>query len=489
MRSDDEWLDRDWVSKTSFVAHLRCPYAAWLLDTGQIKFRDTLDALTARLIEEGKFFHEGIVATAIPLPRDVDVSSLIAADRHIFGFPGLVENPAYKILGRPDGVRTAHGALLPIEIKSHREVTRLDELELAFYWLLLDPLRINKGVDPAGYVIARVDGRPETIEVPLKSNRFDEVLETLAAIRKARRDGVTPRICRCTVCSASEVRGEIVRATLEGKDLSLIHGIGRYFAEALEAFGVQSYEDLLTADAREVALRLRQNRIMNVSPGMVKKWAYHAMSFSRGAPVVFGKKRLDFEEMVALDCEYDDFDFSIWLIGVCVVKGDRREYRFLWADTRRQERKILQQFASLLAEHPSLPVVTWAGTAADLAHLRNRAQSLKVRGVADVLPARHIDAYLFLTRNVRLPTYGFSLKEVAAHFGIRRRSKIQDGIEANHVYGQYLRARGARKARLKREVLRYNRDDLDSLIEAVGRLREITTNRTYALAASTSKGR
>lgn len=485
MRTDDDWLDRDWVSKTSFVAHLRCPYAGWLLDTGQVQFRDTVDIITKRLLEEGKVFHEGVVAKAVPLPPETDFSSVVAADHHVFGFPGLVKNPAYKILGRPDGVRTAHGALLPIEIKSHREVTRFDELELAFYWMLLEPLRTKKSAEPTGYMIARVDGRPETIEVLLKPNRFDEVLETLAAIRKARRDGVTPRICRCTVCSASEVRGEIVRATLEGKDLSLIHGIGRYFAEALEALGVQSYEDLLTADAGEVALRLRQNRIMNVSPGMVKKWAYHAMSFSRGAPVVFGKKRLDFEEMVALDCEYDDFDFSIWLIGVCVVKGNRREYRFLWADTRRQERKILRQFAGLLAEHPGLPVVTWAGTAADLAHLRNRANRLKVSRVSDVLPARHLDAHLFLTRNLRLPTYDFSLKEVAAHFGISRRSKIQDGMEANHVYRQYLRARGRRKARLRREVLRYNQDDLDSLIEAVGRLREITTSGVHALPAST----
>jgi len=476
---------RDWVSKTDLVTFLRCPYAFWLLDTGQVRFHDTVDILTARLIKEGKVFHEGVAREAIPLPPDTDFSRLVAADHHLIGFPRLLKNYDYRILGRPDGVRTANGALLPIEIKSHKEVTRLDELELAFYWLLFDPLRTTKDVDPAGYVIARVDGRPETIEVPLKPNRFDEVLKTLDSIRKARRDGVTPRICGCPICSAGEIRGEIVRMTLEGKDLSLIHGIGRYFAEALETLGIQSYEDLLTADARDVARRLRRKRITNVSPGMVKKWAYHAMSFSRGVPIVFGKKRLNFEETVALDCEYDDFDFSIWLIGVCVVRGDRREYRFLWADTRRQERKILQQFASLLAEHPSLPVVTWAGTAADLAHLRNRAQSLKVRGVADVLPARHIDAYLFLTRNVRLPTYAFSLKEVAAHFGIRRRSKIQDGIEANHVYGQYLRARGARKARLKREVVRYNRDDLDSLIEAVGRLQEITTNGAYALPTST----
>src|SRR5713101_3958167 len=231
---------RDWVSKTDLVTFLRCPYAFWLLDTGQVRFRDTVDVLTARLLKQGTVFHEGVAREAMPLPRDTDISTLIAADHHVIGFPGFLKNRAYKILGRPDGVRTAHGALLPIEIKSHREVTRLDELELAFYWMLLEPLRTNKTIDPTGYVIARVEGRPETIEVLLKPRRFDEVLRTLDSIRKARQDGVTPMICRCSVCSASDIRGEIVRANLEGKGLTLIHGIGRYFAGALEAQGIQT---------------------------------------------------------------------------------------------------------------------------------------------------------------------------------------------------------------------------------------------------------
>lgn len=135
-----------------------------------------------------------------------ELHRVIADDRYVFGFPGLTRNFTYGIFGRPDGVRTAHGALLPIETNSHREVTRLDELELTFYWLLLETVRTRKDAPPLGYVIARVDGRPEIVEIPLKPKRFDEVLDTLAAIRKARRVGVAPRICGCPVYKSSEVR-------------------------------------------------------------------------------------------------------------------------------------------------------------------------------------------------------------------------------------------------------------------------------------------
>jgi predicted RecB family nuclease len=485
----------DWVSKTDLITFLRCPYAFWLLETGRVRFRDTLDARTARFIEEGQIFHEGVVAKAIPLPSEENIPSLIAGDGFVYGFPGFVENPAYKILGRPDGVRTAHGALLPIEIKSHREVTRLDELELAFYWLLLQPLRTRREPPSVGYVVARIDGHPEAIEVTLKQNRFAEVLETLDAIRKARRDGVRPSICSCRICSASEIRQEIAQATLDGKDLTLIRGIGRKHAGALQAIGINSYEDLLTADPREVALRLRKRSVRNAGPRMVRTWTFHAISFARNQPVVFGKARLDCEEVLVLDCEYDDFDFTIWLIGVCIVKAGRRDYRHFFADTRRQKRQILRQFFNLLAEYPTLPVVTWAGTGADLAHLRNQAQALDMPGVMQALSARHLDAYLFLTRNVRLPIYNFSLKGVAAHFGIQRRSKIQDGVEANAEYRDFLRARGMRKRRLKNSILRYNCDDLDSLINVVGRLCEITASapqtglwRNTPLALERSKG-
>lgn len=92
---------------------------------------------------------------------------------------------------------------------------------------------------------------------------------------------------------------------MEGKDLSLIHGIGRHFAGRLEALGIRTYEDLLTADPREVA------RLLRTSPCTVRKWISHAKSFSRDEPVVSGRDRLDCKDMLALDCEYHHRDFFI----------------------------------------------------------------------------------------------------------------------------------------------------------------------------------
>lgn len=69
-------------------------------------------------------------------------------------------NPRLRLIGRPDGLVTANGALQPIEIKSHRLLKHSDRMELAFYWLLLSDIRTSGAADPMGWVFLRAKARP-----------------------------------------------------------------------------------------------------------------------------------------------------------------------------------------------------------------------------------------------------------------------------------------------------------------------------------------
>src|SRR5262245_3732465 len=122
--------------------------------------------------------------------------------------------------------------MIPVEVKSHKNIQRSDELELAFYWLLLDPHR-TRTLSPRGCLLLRRNGGEEQVEVEIRPNRLEQVRGLLQEIRDARRIGVQPRICACTVCSGI-LRDEIDRATLEKKDLTRIWGIGRAYARRLE---------------------------------------------------------------------------------------------------------------------------------------------------------------------------------------------------------------------------------------------------------------
>jgi len=115
--------------------------------------------------------------------------------------------------------------------KSHRDVRRTDELELAFYWLLLDPLRTRQIDEPQGRLILRRDGVPVDIDIEIIPERFDEVRRLVRDIRHARRHGVRPRVCGCVACRGP-LREQIRRRTRDCRDLTLIWGIGRMYVRA-----------------------------------------------------------------------------------------------------------------------------------------------------------------------------------------------------------------------------------------------------------------
>lgn len=139
----------NWVSKTDVVRYLRCPYAFWQIDSGALAPEAAIDALGERLIEDGVAFEGTVTAEARPLPPGVDLADAFVTEARVYGLPRL-ENHQLELHGIPDAVDAARGRLMPVEIKSHREVRCTDELELAFYWRLLEPYRTIDPCEPYG---------------------------------------------------------------------------------------------------------------------------------------------------------------------------------------------------------------------------------------------------------------------------------------------------------------------------------------------------
>lgn len=464
---------RNWVSKTDLIRYVRCPYSFWLLDKGEIAFEDTIDEFTFQLLDEGAEFQRLVEAEAIRIQvTPEEVRSLLSEEITLFGLPPF-ENKALKLYGQPDGLEAAGGALLPIEIKSHRDVQRTDELELAFYWLLLEPYRRVAVSEPRGYLILRRDGVAERVEVPIRPHRFEEVRRFVQEVRDARRRGVRPRMCGCIVCSQLR-REEVLRVTWRRRDLSLIFGIGRVYAPALEALGVPDWDALLECDPPTIVTGLREQGYF-VSAAEVGRWKRHAESLSTKAVVYFGDRPcLPDESFIALDLEYDISGF-IWLVGACVVDGERREYHALWANGKRDEARNLRELSALLAGNQALPIVTWAGEGADVPRIRETAGRLGLSELTDAIQSRHRDLYQYATKSLRLPIPSLSLKDVAEYYGIPKISNVGSGLEAEMMYRRYRRTPDEdSRAALREQLIDYNRDDLESLIGVVDRMRELS---------------
>jgi predicted RecB family nuclease len=459
---------QNWVSKTDLTRYLRCPYAFYLLDRGLVAFEDTVNEQQAGLIAEGITFHTDVEAAAVH--RTIEPSELprVLAEESIrlFGVP-VFENPTLEIYGKPDAIDTAEGALLPVEVKSHKLVQRSDELELAFYWILLEPHR-TKAVSPRGYLLLRRNGNVEQVEVKIRPHRFEQVRTLLQEIRDARARGVPPRICGCTLCSGV-MRDEIDRATLERKDLTRIWDIGPVRARRLEEIGIKTYDDLLAVDSASLVEKLREQKCF-VSPARVDRWKHHAESYCTSAPVRFGEPlRLD-DRFLALDLEYEPGGL-IWLVGACLVGPSDREYFALWAETAAQEKNNLMRLAEIAAANPLLPVITWNGNGADMPQLRIATKRLNLGQALNMIESRHLDLFQHARKALRFPIPQLGLGQVASYFAISKVSRIYDGLQALSLYQEYRSSRDEnRRDAIKSDLLEYNRDDLEALVGVADRI-------------------
>lgn len=457
----------NWVNKTDLVRYIRCPYAFWLLDQGLVELADTIDETQAHLIAEGKRFQEGVEATATAVATD-NLSALLAEPAmRLYGLP-MLENPELEIFGVPDGVSTAGGALLPVEIKSHMHVRSTDVLELAFYWLLLEPYRTRR-CSPRGYLILRRDGRDEEVPVELTDRNFADVHRRVAEVRNARKRGVQPRICSCSMCSGV-MRDEIARVTRAGKDLSMLRGIGRTYAGALERLGIVNYGALLTRDPMAVVDGLRPLGL-HVSTRTVRQWQCHAQAYEEGRAVRRGRPPVG-SSFIAVDLEFTPS--HIWLVGACIVEGTGREYLTLWADTPAQEKKVLRALVELIDANPLVPVVTWGGRSADVPALSKGATRHRLGDAMNALVSQHVDLCQYAAETVGLPIPRLRLTDVAAYFGTHKLSQIPDGLVAQLVYESYLgMKKGPAKAALRQQLIDYNRDDVDALVAVAEVLRDL----------------
>ena len=468
-----------WVSKTNVTSYLRCEYAFWLTDSRQLDRVALFSPFEAQLRDAGIDFERDIteIATPIETPPGGE-AELFAGDETILQVRNF-RNPELRLIGRPDGLVTAYGALQPVEIKAHQLLRRSDRIELAFYWLLLAAARTVHAADPAGWVFLRTrDGSYRRERVDLPPELLAETEELIAAVRRARLEGVQPVWCRCTVCRGVR-RPDVVASVWDRRHVSSLRGVGKVIREVLVAAGYERWEDLLEADAQDIATVVNAQRAARlVSVSMVTGWQAHAQAFVSAAPILVTDAE-PFpvpEEYIAFDAEYTAV--NVWLLGARVVRrgGD---LSFWWWASPEGEAQAVSDFEAFLDNFAGLPVVTWNGANADIPALRKAAGRAGITDLADRVTDRHVDLFAWTRRNLLLPIPGLSLNDVGEYFGGSRLSDMSGGLEAEMLWQKYRRT-GDQE--LKADLIGYNSDDLDSLVRAVDGLRACATGRSYDAA-------
>jgi predicted RecB family nuclease len=474
----------EWVSKTDMRAYARCPYTFSRLFRREIMREETLPPMARLLIRRGLRFEQDIESGDVPIRMEGDRPlSLMHIppgefwDRVRAGGlvlrPPMLENHEEKLFGLPDGLFGERGELLPVEVKFHADVQEGDELELAFYWLLLESYQDDSNLKPRGVLLLRSHEDDGSIivtmrTVPISSARLRQVRELVEGARRARREGVEPRVCFCGLCRKDP---DVLRVVAASGHVRSIYGIAEKHAEGLESVGIANYWQLIDADPETVAEDMWDNGYRNVRPGHIRRWQRQAESVRTQQPILFGEALTLGDRFFVFDTEYDSMTRHVWLAGVCVVRGKQRRYHALWADDPKEQQGVAEQLLELFSMYPDLPLVTWSS--AEMTSLRWMGVS---SGEMDWLKERNLDLFAYLLRNVHLPIRWMTQKDVERYFGIGREGGIEDGQAALFLFERYLALRKRspdEAARLRRQLESYNRSDLQGLPTIAARLRSL----------------
>ena len=468
-------LSQEWVTKTELMTYVRCPYTYSLLHRSELDPADLFDDFILDLIAQGQEFHDRVdaMAPSVELTSAEQFDELLGQGTVIL-HPPLLFNEELKIYGMPDGIDPKNGAMWPIEYKSHKEVLPSDELELAFYWLLLAPRRTGGTDDPRGVMVLRRDGEPCPVEVAIPRHRIAQVTSYLGQVRQARITSAEPRLCGCHVCTGVR-RVEVLQSVTARRHVSLLFGVGPEYERALSALGVHDFLDLIEWDSGSLAAALRHAGVPRCSASLVERWQHHARAYREGSAQFFGTPPPVSDGFIVLDLEYltPPFGERVWLAGTAVANGTGpAQFHQLWADdTDTDEQRLLEELGHFLDAHPQLPILTWAGRGADLPATRRAAARL---GTTDPLAGRkHVDLYVWAQGSIRLPAPGLGLKGLAEYFAVPRNSNVAGGMEAQWLYLKLGDESRRSRHDTKQQLLDYNRDDLDATLALARQLKAL----------------
>ena len=382
----------------------------------------------------------------------------------------LVRNHELGFRGIVDLVVANKGEFLPIEIKSHRRVLRSDKIELAFYWKLLEPLRLGEP-DPMGYILLSTG---ELIEVELKRQDFNRLDRFVAEVRRIREGAIALAIVpECKSCVYADEHIQMIR---NDGDLSLVRDIGRPRRGWLLQLGVHNVGDLAEADIQQLWHDWSRADQYAPTQQALTQMQAHARALVSGDVQFIGDGAFPFlDNGILLDLEYESGQY-VFMVGAAIFRPDEKPTIYQWfAEGVRDEGQILESLSQMLAEFPNYWIITWNGKSADFPQLkrgwlRNRLSEELFAGFEQ----RHVDSYELAYKNVRFPVSDFKLSTISDYFGYRRKHRGLSGQDMPVLYRQYLQTdKSSEKESLRGKILSHNEDDLKGLLQVWKGLQEI----------------
>jgi predicted RecB family nuclease len=364
-----------------------------------------------------------------------------------------LENERHSVVF--DGLRRINGPSAlgdfryePVMFCPARRVHASDRQQLATRAVLLAQVQ---GALPGGGVIYLGHKSARTgIRFGPAVTQAENLLRDAERLQRAE---TPPRVLLNDHCRICAFRDRCRDQAIREDNLSLLRGMGEKTIKRHTRKGV------LTLTQLAHTFRPRRHGKRAQAPPKMRDHALQALAIRDQMIYVLGAPKFPSSSVrIYLDIEAEPEEGFTYLIGLIVDDGERIERHSLWADDRKDESKIFNEFLDIVAGC-NAPCLYCYGNYERTFIARMRKGARRKRGIDAVLAAL-TNVLTIIYPHYYFPTYSNGLKEVAGCLGCRWSEPDASGIESV-VWRKNWEKTG--NATWRAKLIQYNLEDCDAL--------------------------
>ncbi|MBU3759563.1 MAG: TM0106 family RecB-like putative nuclease [Candidatus Omnitrophica bacterium] len=451
------------ISPTALARSASCLHAYFLDCFASRSDRRRETAAERHVKDQGIAFQESLVESLTGLPaerggaaslEEASVQTLEAMRR---GDAWIYQGVLFRddLSGIPDLLmkipgRSALGdyTYLPVEIKSRKNPTLQDRLQLFQYAYLLEPVL---GQRPSrGFVYA--GSRENYREIFLEGKVERLFFELLRQLRLVRSGGLRTQALRCSACTRCLWSSNCQRVWEETDHISMLSGLSALMARKLDEQGISACAQLAAADPASAAAWL------DLPLKHAERLIFAAKARSEKRAIVLSQPKFP-EGKTLYFYDIETRDDRVFCHGIVRLRNGRREERCFFAEHPDREEQIWHELLDYLAVEEPMIVYCWTLYERTFVDICWRKFGGNPRGY-DNLNRALTDQCAFVREHFALPCRGYSIKAVAPFFGFSWGCDDANGLNCVAWYQNWLET-GSTVMRDK--IIQYNLDDVRAM--------------------------